>query len=124
MAFTEKYTDPQRWTNFQFFATGGDDGAITESIAPGKPWRLGEIRFHADSGVVSAIDLILVLSAAQGSVYNMTFFSYAIQGSTDYWFQLSQPMDFLSDDQMILYLSIVSAINVVGITAVGWSARG
>lgn len=125
MAFTETYTDPQRWTYFQFFAsTGANDGAFSQSVSPGKPFRLMELRFHASIAVPSAGDLVLRLSAAQGSAYNMIFVSKAMLGSTDYWFQLSQPMEFLSDDQIVLTYSQKSAVNVVGVTITGWAARG
>lgn len=124
MAFTETIEDPKRWWAFEFFATVGADGAVSESVAPGKPFQFVELRVHCSIAVPSAGDLVLRLSAAQGSAYNLVFFSKAMLGSTDYWFQLSQPMRFLSDDQIVLTFSQASAANVIGVTAVGWAAIG
>lgn len=124
MAFTEVYLQPQRWTEFSFFATGGEDGAISESVAPGVPWRLHEIRLHCSVAFASVEDLIYRLSATQGSAYNMTFNSYAMSGSTDIWFLYSNPLLFQSDDALVITLSLASGTNVVGITAVGWAVLG
>jgi len=124
MSFTETYIDNQRWTHFMFFAAPGADGAITENVSIGKIWQLMEIRVHASTAIASAGDLVAQLSANLDSAYNLTFFSQALLNSTDYWFQLSQPMLFQSDDVLNVSFSMASAINTLGLTVVGWAANG
>jgi hypothetical protein len=124
MSFTETYLDPQRWTEFSFFATGGVDGAISESVAPGKPFKIHEFRIHNSIAIASAGDLVIRLSAAQGSAHNMVFISKAMLGSTDYWLLFSNPLIFQSDDQIVVTYSMKSAVNVMGINVVGWAVRG
>jgi hypothetical protein len=124
MSFTETYIQNKLWDHFMFFVAPGADGAISENVSPGKIWQLTEIRVHASTAIASAGDLVAQLSANLDSAYNLKFFSYAMLGSEDYWFQLSQPMLFQSDDVLNISFSMASGINIVGITVSGWSVSG
>ena len=124
MAFTEVYIQNQRWHDLSFFATVGADGAISESVAPGKVFKIHEVRVHTSIAIASVGDLVLRLSAAQGSAYNMTFLSQAMLGLKDVWYLFSNPLIFLSDDQFVITMSMKSAANVMGINVCGWSANG
>ena len=124
MAFTETYLQPQRWSEFAFFVSGGADGAIVESVAPGVPFRLGELGVHCSVAFASVEDLTVRLSAVQGSAHNMMFVSYAINGSTDVLLQYFPEIIFQSDDQLRIALSLASGVNVIGITVKGWAVLG
>ncbi len=124
MAFTETYIQPQRWTEFMFFAIGGADGLISENVAPGKIWKLKEVRVHASSLIASAGDLVIQLSSIRNSYLNMIFVSKAMLNSQDYWLQMSDPLIFESDDALNVRFSVLSAVNYLGITVVGWCVLG
>ncbi len=124
MAFSEEHIPYSRWTELSFFASGGANGKITESFAPGKVFKIHELRLHTSIAIASVGDLIMRLSAAKGSAYNMTFISKAMLGSTDVWYLFSNPLIFLSDDQVVIEFSLKSAANVVGINVVGWGIFG
>lgn len=124
MAFTEEYIAPQLWYDFLFFATGGADGDITESIAPGKKFKLTELHIHCSVAFASVQDLTLRLSSIKGSAYNTIFLSAVFNGVIDYFWQPSIPIPFLSDDQVVINLPMVSGTNIIGIKAVGWSVGG
>lgn len=124
MAFTETYLQNQRWTQFSFFVDGGTDGAVTESLAPGKPFRLTEIRMHLSVAFAEIEDFVLRLSAAQGSAHNATLISQALSDLTDFTWQPSIPMEFLSDDQLVMGWSQASGANIVGLNVQGWAVYG
>ena len=124
MAFTEKYLQPQRWSDFSFFYNGGAlTETISESLAPGVPFKLHEVRVHMSTAFISACDFIVRLSSIQGSAHNMTFLSYRITGSTDVWWLFSNPLLFQSDDEVVFTL-VNSGANMVGINVTGWGAIG
>lgn len=124
MAFTERYIDPQRWSHFMFFATGGANGVISEGVAPGKIWKLHEIRVHFSTAFASTEYLVGRLSAARGSYYNVLLFSAAISGSTDIRYVYSDPLLFESGDVLYIGHSTKSGVNTTGITMIGWAALG
>jgi len=125
MAFTEVYYQPERWTEFHFFASGGADGAISESVNPGVRWKLKEIRVRLSVAFASVEDLTVRISATQGSAYNHFLKSEAMNGIKQKWYTYdSDGLTFQSDDQMVIALSLVSGQNIIGIEVLGWAVLG
>lgn len=124
MAFTEEFIEPSRWTQFSFFASGGTNGAVSESLAPGKKFKLSEIRLHF-SVIFSEVEYFVVrLSAAKGSAYNQTFLSQALSDVIDVLYQPDNPLPMLSDDQIVFSWSQASASNIGGLNVQGWAVYG
>lgn len=125
MAFTEEYQENPRWTHFSFFASGGTDGAVTESLNPtGKQFILHEIRLHFSVIFASVEDLVVRLSAAKGSAHNVTLISQALSDLYDYVWINSTGMHFLSDDQLVFSWSQASGVNIGGLNVQGWGVWG
>lgn len=124
MAFTEEYYAPERWWDFQFFATGGANGVVSENVAPTTRFKILEFRLHWSSAFASVEDFVVQISSIKGSQYNAILFSEALNGLTDLYVRLSQPMQFLSDDSVNIAMSMASGINIWGLTVVGWAIRG
>ena len=130
MTWADKdFLQNQRWHEFSFFATGGADGLITESVVPGTDfadvaWKLKSIRVHLSVAFASVEDLTVRLSAANGSAYDLMLLSQAMNGISDLLWQLDIPETFGSADDLVINLSLVSATNIIGITVNGWAAIG
>jgi len=112
------------YDNFIFFESGGANGAISTSIAPGKIFKLDHINIHTSVAFASTEDFVVRVSAATGSAYNAILFSYAMSGSQYVQLVMSQALMLLSDDQIVITLSLASGANTVGIFAQGWSVSG
>ncbi len=125
MAFAEQYLQPQQWDHFTFYATGGANGVITESIDMSKTFKLMELRVHCSAVFASVEDLTMRLSSPLGSQYNLKLVSQAMNGVQDYLYICDNPAGhlFASDDQIIVSLSLVSAENTIGIKVIGWSVQ-
>lgn len=125
MAFTEEYQENPRWTHFSFYASGGTNGAVSESLSPaGGPFRLHEIRLHFSVIFASTEDFVVRLSAVKGSAHNVVLISQAISDVYDYVWQDSFGMLFLSDDQLVLGWSQASGVNIGGLNIQGWAVFG
>jgi hypothetical protein len=120
MAFTSVDIMPQRWRWFSYYESFGPNGKYTGVIAPGKPWRLAEIRLHLSMPFASIEYLTATISATIGSAHNLVMMSYLLSGSTDVFFHYSDPLNFLSDDLLTFILSITSGTNVVGLNVQTW----
>lgn len=118
--YTEKIQN-QLYEEFHYFKDNGANGAINESIAPGKKWKLAEVRFYTTSAFRSNEYLFILISSIKGSAFGGSVLSYLFSNSVYYRYVFSEPMDFLSDDQVIVKLTTASAVHIVGVEAVGWS---
>ncbi len=112
---------PHRWEHFSYFKSWTMDETLEESIAPGKPWKLCEVRIHMSIAMASNKYFQMIVSAAKGSAYNTILYSLNYTGSTDIFLHYSDPLLFLSDDQLNLFASMVSVTNVHGIEVIGWA---
>jgi len=119
---TTVYRENQRWQEFSFFTSGGADGVITDTIALGRPFLITDIRAHCSVAFASVEDLTVRISAYQGSAYNVAMISQAMNTVQDLFYQPSISLTFLSDDHVIINLSLVSGANIVGINVNGWAA--
>lgn len=124
MAFTEEFHLPQRWSHFHFYTSGKANGAGTESISIGRLWKLQEIRLHFSTAFASVEDLVVRLSAVNGSYFNTLFLSQALNAVQDLWVHYSDPLLFFSDDQLKLTFSMKSNINGWGLEVIGWAVQG
>lgn len=121
---TEEYQQPQRWTHFSFFDSGGADGVISESLAITDLFKLTEIRIHCSVAFASIEDFTLRLSSVKGSAHNIMLISQAMSGIIDFLWTPDTEMHFLSDDQLVFTISLVSGVNVIGLNVHGWAAQG
>lgn len=125
MAFTENYIAPQRWWDFDFYASAdpatiGTD-LFQETLDSGKLMKLREIRVHCSVAFASAQDLVVRLSEAQhGSAHNVKLLSFAMNGVQDLFIHYSDPIFLRSDDNLVVELS-TSAANVIGLQLIGWA---
>ena len=126
MAFTsEEYQLPERWTHFSFFASGGVNGAVTESLNPtGQFFKLAEVRLHFSTAFASVADFIVRLSSAKGSAHNLILLSQALSSVRDLLWQPDQELMMLSDDQIVLSWSQASGVNTAGLNVLGWGVWG
>lgn len=121
---TIEYKGPENFTYFEFYTSGGTDGAFKDSFAPGKVFRIGEVRLHLSVKHASVEDFAIWLSAARGSAYNQVFISQAFSDVKDYLWQPTRPLEFNSDDQLIFSLFLASGTNIYGLSVKGWSVLG
>ena len=121
--YDERYQN-RLWEAFHFFKSNAANGAINESIAPGKLWRLAEIRFWTTSAFRSNEYLFVNISSGKGSSFGASLLSYLFSNSVAYRLIFSIPMDMLSDDQVIVKLTTASAVHIVGVEALGWAVVG
>lgn len=124
MAFTANEIQNQQWVHFSYFASGGANGVISESLAIGEVIQLAEIRVHGSAVFVSVEDFTVYISSVNGSAYNLKLVSQAMNTVQDYLFQPESAMLLLSDDQLVFGLSLASAVNTIGINVIGWAVRG
>jgi hypothetical protein len=121
---TIEYKGPENFTYFEFYTSGGANGAFKDSLAPGKVFRIGEVRLHLSVKHPSVEDFVIWLSATRGSAYNQVFISQAFSDVTNYLWQPTHPLQFNSDDQVIFSLFIKSGTNIYGLSVKGWSVLG
>ncbi len=125
MAFTETFLQPQRWTQFHFFATGSAvTSFIAEDIALGKPWKLQEIRLHFSAAMGSVKYFTARISSIRSSMFNLQFFSEDLNGLIDYQLYYSEPLLFESDDQLVIRSSVISVALGYGLSVIGWAVLG
>jgi len=60
MAFTEEFIQNQRWTELSFFASAGANGPFSESLAPGKVYKLHEIRLHTSIAIANITSKLFI----------------------------------------------------------------
>jgi hypothetical protein len=125
MAWSEEVQQPALWSHFSFYASGGTNGAVTESLNPtGKQFRFNELRLHFSVAFASVEDLVVRISATKGSAHNVILLSRALLGLTDILLQLSNAYDLLSDDQVVIGWSQASGVNIGGLNVLGWGIWG
>lgn len=126
MAFTvQEHQQPERWTHFSFFASGGTNGAVTESLDPaGQFFKLTEVRLHFSTAFVSTQDFTVRISSAKGSAHNLMLLSQALSGVRDLLWQPDQEIQLLSDDQIVFFWSQNSGVNIGGLNVLGWAVLG
>lgn len=124
MSLTNEPVGNQNYRDEIEYGFYGEHGTISDSIAPGKPWKLGGFHVHFSVSFVSVEYLLLWLSSGFGSAYNTIIFSRQVSQSTDIFVHYSSPLRFTSDDQLNIELSMVSGTNVIGFRFETWAARG
>lgn len=121
---TIAYKPTTHWNEFNFYASGGVDGAFKESLSLGKAFKIGDVRLHLSIVHPSVEDFVIWVSSANGSAYNLILISQAISGIKDYMWIPTNPIIFDSDDQLVFSLFIVSASNTYGLDVRGWAVNG
>jgi len=129
MAWDRVRLDNQLYNFFSFFSnndTGGADGSVKEVITGGDAgetefFKIKEVRIHLSSPCASVEDFILHLTSIKGSEYDQTFLSQAMSDLTDFLWQPSQPLTFMSGDTFSVYMSLDSGSNSIAINAHGWA---
>ena len=115
---------------FSFYKTFGADGVMEESITGGgsgeiEGFILKSIRIHCSVAFASVEDFIVKLSdGIQGSSFNQTFISQAMNGITDYEYYPTDSMRFISGDELGFVMSLVSGTNIIGLNVQGWAVKG
>ncbi len=118
---TISYELPGRQHQFFFYATGpGGGSTVVEAVDIGHGFTLEDVRIILSVVHASAIQAACRLSSILGSAYNVTFFSQAMVGLSNYFWQPSQTLYCLSGDQIIISM-IVSDANVWGLYVSGWA---
>lgn len=124
MTTTLEYLGNNRYHDEIYYGFYGENGTISDSVTPATPWKLKNIRIHLSVAFVSVEYLVMRISAGLGSAYNTILYSTNLSGSTDVFIHYSEPLTFLSDDQLVFELSMVSGTNVIGFQFETWAARG
>jgi hypothetical protein len=89
-------------------------------MALNKAFTLEDVRIVLSTSMASVVACVCRLSSILGAAYNVTFFSQAMLGLSNYFWQPSQTLYLLSGDRVIFSV-IVSTANVWGIYASGWA---
>ena len=127
MAFTSVRLDSQLWAYFTFYATGGANGGIFENLTGGEItnqyFKITEVRLTLSVVFASVEDFIIKISEAiNGSAYNHTFISKAVNGIINYrWVPDHVPTVIVSGDTLGFAMSMKSAINIWGLEVHGWA---
>jgi hypothetical protein len=124
MSSTTNWRKNETWDHLDFYSSGGVDGSFVESLAPGKMFRLEEVRLHLSVVHASVEDFAIRISSSFGSAYNQVLISQAMNGVANYLWQPTNPMIFNSDDQLVFSLFIKSATNIYGLNVKGWGVSG
>ena len=124
MALLTEYVGNLRFHDEIYYGFYGADGTISDSVNPGCVSKLRSIKVHLSVAFASAEYLIIQLSAGLGSAYNTVLYSQNLSGSTDVFIHYSDPLLFLSDDQLNFELSMASGTNIIGFQFETWAARG
>ena len=130
MSFTQVYTMPQRWKNFDFYDSFANVAVSTASglsvtLNHSVQWKLAEIRMHCSVAIASAADLIIWVSSAKGSAYNTKLVSQALLGVQDMFIHYSEPLVFESGDHLrFAGNASASTSNVIGLQCIGWAVTG
>jgi hypothetical protein len=119
-----EYKGPENFTYFEFYTSGGANGAFKESLTLGKAFKLGEVRLHLSVKHPSVEDFAIWVSAGRGSAYNQILISQAMSDIVDYLWQVDDALVFNSDDQIIFSMFVKSGSNVYGLSVKGWSVLG
>jgi len=121
MAFTGTYVQPQEVELFNFYATGGANGAASESLSIAKRAVITEVRLTWSVAFASVEDFVIKLSAGNGSAYNHTFVSQALNG-VQYLNYIPNCSVYLeSTDQLKFTMSMASGANTWGLQVIGWA---
>ena len=112
---------PHRWQYFSFFKTFTLNQTLSESIDIEGPWLLEEIRVHCSVAIASVKYLQAVVSAANGSAYNTILISQDMNTVQDIFLHYSNPVLFMSGDQLNVRCSMISTANYVGVQVTGWA---
>lgn len=129
--FTRVRLDNQLYNQFMFFADGGANGPLVESITGGdlnevEHFYIKEVRLHLSVIFVSTEDFVIRLSdAAAGSAHNLIFISQAMSDVRGFQW-LPDTADekghlLNSGDTLGFFLSMVSATNIWGLSVIGWA---
>lgn len=119
-----EYKGPENFTYFNYYMTGGANGAFKLSLTPGKIFRIDTVMLHLSVVHPSVEDFVIWVSNGYGSAYNQIIISQAFSGVNDYLWQPTRPLQFNSDDQIIFSLFIKSGTNIYGLLVHGWSVLG
>lgn len=118
MSFTAKYIPYSRQKWFTYYASAA--ASMSEDFNPGFAYELESVRLHLSTAHASVVDFNAVVSAAQGSRYDLLLFSQAMNGVKDLLWQPTRPYIFDYNDH-IDFSMIMSAANNYGLTIVGWA---
>jgi hypothetical protein len=121
---TIEYQGPENFTYFEFYVSGGTNGAFKESLYLGKKFRIDTVSLHLSVVHPSVEDFVIWVSNARGSAYNQVIISQAFSGVNDYLWQPTRPLHFNEDDQIIFSLFVKSGTNIYGLLVRGWSVLG
>ena len=121
---TMEYMDQKQWTHFDFYTTGGANGAFKDSLALGKVFKITDVRLHLSVKHPSVEDFVIWLSSAKGSAFNQIYISQAMSDVKDYLWQPGRELIFDSEDQLIFSMFIKSGSNIYGLNVRGWSVNG
>lgn len=77
-------------------------GALSYSLAPGKPFILQEIRLHLNSASSTTEDLVITLQSSLGSAYNVVVFSQDMNGVQDLIFKPDPATIFDNEDSLLI----------------------
>lgn len=124
MALTNEHIGLRRYHEEIEYGFFGENGAISDAVAPGVPWKLRTVKIHVSSKFLSVEYLVLKLSSGLRSEYNTVLYSANFSDTQDLFIYYSEPIPFLSDDQLLFELSTVSGVNVIGFQFDTWAARG
>jgi hypothetical protein len=78
-------------------ATGA--AAIAKTVAPGKKWRLHEIRLHL-SAAGGAANLTIKMDAGAGAAYDANLFTQDMTSVVDLLWQPELPIEFSATDEI------------------------
>ena len=88
----------ERWTNIKnSVATGA--GALAHTLAPGRAFRLLEVRIHL-SAAATQQDFTITLDSNEGPAYDLIFDTQAMAAVADHVYRPAHPAIFMKGDEL------------------------
>ena len=89
---------PTRWTNISNSVATGS-GALAHTLAPGRTFRLLEVRLHL-SAAATQQDFTIKLDSDEGPAYDLIFDTQAMSGIADHVYRPAHPAIFMKGDEL------------------------
>jgi len=88
----------ERWTNIKNSVATGS-GALAHTLAPGRAFRLLEVRLHL-SAAATQETLTITADSNEGAAYDLVFDSQAMAGVVDHVYRPAHPAIFMKGDEL------------------------
>lgn len=124
MNWDKEFFGYHRWFHYQYFTDGGVDGGFQHSLEFGGYFKVNCVRLHFDVPYVGKKEAFTIrLSSIKGSAYDLILYSEQMEMVRDLVWTPENAMYFLSGDELVFSLYVLSGSNTYGLCISGWAVR-